>query len=234
MYDLTDFASKSRNRYPPKLYSIPFHQNYSISPPTPVAENVSISEWYMYRPKVSILGGGTSGRAVELPIHLFVTTLFHDFSEINWFVATNFSHSWCTLSWKWNTRYIWGTGSQRKILTTTRLLCNSQKFLIHTKVGLQIWFVSYELVCICILKVTNQPKGKRKHRPKESTEVKPVLAPVKIYDSSCLLPIQKELGKNYMWDLLKWWCIFFQCWNSIFQYITVYVSGSLFGSIFFV
>lgn len=99
LYDLTDFASKSRNRYPPKLYSIPFHQNYSISPPTPVAENVSISEWYMYRPKV-----------------------------------------------------------------------------------------------------TNQPKGKRKHRPKESTEVKPVLAPVKIYDSSCLLPIQKELGKNYIID----------------------------------
>lgn len=135
-------------------------------------------------------------------------------------------HSWCRLSWKWNTRDIWGTGSQWEIFATTRLSWNS-----HT----QIWFTDMlcnKLACICVLKVTNQPKGKRKHRPKESTEVKPVLAPVKIYDSSCLLPIQKELGKNYMWDLLKWWCVFFQCWNSIFQYITVYVSGSLFGSIF--
>lgn len=44
----------------------------------------------MYRPKVSFLGGGTSGRAIELFVHLFLTTLFHDFSEINWFVATNF------------------------------------------------------------------------------------------------------------------------------------------------
>lgn len=69
LYDLTDFASKSRSRYPPKLYSIPFHQNYSISPPTPVTENVSISEWYMYRPKVSGVflgvGGGDFQRAVE-------------------------------------------------------------------------------------------------------------------------------------------------------------------------
>ncbi|XP_078335515.1 GATOR2 complex protein WDR59-like isoform X5 [Crassostrea virginica] len=94
--ELTDWK-KPRSRYPPKLY---FHQNYSISPPTPVAENVSISEWYMDRSK----------------------------------------------------------------------------------------------------KVANQPKGKRKHRPKEVQEIKPVLAPVKIYDSSCLLPIQKELGKNYIID----------------------------------
>lgn len=36
------------------------------------------------------LGGGTSGRAIELFVHFFFTTLFHDFSEINWFVATNF------------------------------------------------------------------------------------------------------------------------------------------------
>lgn len=36
------------------------------------------------------MGGGTSGRAIELFVHLFMTTLFHDFSEINWFVATNF------------------------------------------------------------------------------------------------------------------------------------------------
>lgn len=150
------------------------------------------------------MGGGTSGRAIELFVHLFLTTLFHDFSEINWFVATKFSYSWCRLSWKWNTRYIWGTGSQWEIFATTRLSWNS-----HT----QIWFTDmlcYMLACICVLKVTNQPKGKRKHRPKESTEVKPVLAPVKIYDSSCLLPIQKELGKNYMWDLLKWWCFFFR------------------------
>lgn len=76
-------------------------------------------------------GGGTSGRAIELFVHLFLTTLFHDFSEINWFVATNFSHSWCRLSWKWNTRYIWGTGSQWEIFATTRLSWNS-----HT----QIWF----------------------------------------------------------------------------------------------
>ncbi|XP_056008866.1 GATOR complex protein WDR59-like isoform X4 [Ostrea edulis] len=48
--------------------------------------------------------------------------------------------------------------------------------------------------------VTNQPKGKRKPRPKEMTEIKPVLAPVKIYDSSCMLPIDKELGKNYIID----------------------------------
>lgn len=148
------------------------------------------------------MGGGTSGRAIELFVHLFLTTLFHDFFEINWFVATKFSHSWCRLSWKWNTRYIWGTGSQWEIFATTRLSWNS-----HT----QIWFTDMlcnKHACICVLKVTNQPKGKRKHRPKESTEVKPVLAPVKIYDSSCLLPIQKELGKNYMWDLLKWWWFF--------------------------
>lgn len=91
-----------------------------------------------------------------------------------------------------------------------RNICNNQALmkLTYTNVGLQM--LCYKLACICVLKVTNQPKGKRKHRPKESTEVKPVLAPVKIYDSSCLLPIQKELGKNYMWDLLKWWCFFFR------------------------
>lgn len=92
---------------------------------------------------------------------------------------------------------------ENEIQDTFEELVHNEKYLqqpgshetrIH-KFGLQI---CYKLACICVLKVTNQPKGKRKHRPKESTEVKPVLAPVKIYDSSCLLPIQKELGKNYM------------------------------------
>lgn len=92
---------------------------------------------------------------------------------------------------------------ENEIQETYEELVHNEKYLhqpgshethIH-KFGLQI---CYKLACICVLKVTNQPKGKRKHRPKESTEVKPVLAPVKIYDSSCLLPIQKELGKNYM------------------------------------
>lgn len=136
------------------------------------------------------MGGGTSGRAIELFVHLFLTTLFHDFSEINWFVATNFCIH--------DVGYL-----ENEIQETFEELVHNEKYLqqpgshethIH-KFGLQI---CYKLACICVLKVTNQPKGKRKHRPKESTEVKPVLAPVKIYDSSCLLPIQKELGKNYM------------------------------------
>lgn len=201
LYDLTDFASKSRSRYPPKLYSIPFHQNYSISPPTPVTENVSISEWYMYRPKVSggFWGGGLleSSRILELPVHLFTSTLFHDISEINWFAATFFHIH--------NVDYL-----ENKIQETFEELVHDEKYLgqpdscetcknyQHTN---KSWFTDmlwHELVSICVLKVSNQPKGKRKHRPKESTEVKPVLAPVKIYDSSCLLPIQKELGKNYM------------------------------------
>lgn len=78
---------------------------------------------------------------------------------------------------------------------TMRNICNNQALMKLTYTNL---VYRYVISLLCVLKVTNQPKGKRKHRPKESTEVKPVLAPVKIYDSSCLLPIQKELGKNYM------------------------------------
>lgn len=86
------------------------------------------------------MGGGTSGRAIELFVHLFLTTLFHDFFEINWFVATKFSYSWCRLSWKWNTRYIWGTGSQWEIFASTRLSWNS-----HTQM------LVYRCYVICLL-----------------------------------------------------------------------------------
>lgn len=48
----------------------------------------------MYRPKVSggFWGGGLleSSRILELPVHLFTSTLFRDISEINWFAATFF------------------------------------------------------------------------------------------------------------------------------------------------
>lgn len=94
---------------------------------------------------------------------------------------------------------------ENEIQETYEELVHNEKYLqqpdSHETHIHKCWFTDmlcYMLACICVLKVTNQPKGKRKHRPKESTEVKPVLAPVKIYDSSCLLPIQKELGKNYM------------------------------------
>lgn len=138
-----------------------------------------------------------SSRILELPVHLFTSTLFRDFSEINWFAATFFHIH--------NVDYL-----ENKIQETFEELVHDEKYLRqpdscetcknyqHTN---KSWFTDmlwHELVSICVLKVSNQPKGKRKHRPKESTEVKPVLAPVKIYDSSCLLPIQKELGKNYM------------------------------------
>lgn len=94
---------------------------------------------------------------------------------------------------------------ENEIQDTFAELVHNEKYLhqpgSHETHIHKCWFTDMlcnKLACICVLKVTNQPKGKRKHRPKESTEVKPVLAPVKIYDSSCLLPIQKELGKNYM------------------------------------
>lgn len=142
LYDLTDFASKSRSRYPPKLYSIPFHQNYSISPPTPVTENVSISEWYMYRPKVSgvFFGGGglpESSRILVLPVHFFTSTLFCDFSEINWFAATFFHIHMIILKIKY-----------KRLLRnwfTTRNICDNQTLVklakistTQIKVGLQI------------------------------------------------------------------------------------------------
>lgn len=142
LYDLTDFASKSRSRYPPKLYSIPFHQNYSISPPTPVTENVSISEWYMYRPKVSggFFGGGgllESSRILELPVHLFTSTLFRDFSEINWFAATFFHIH--------NVDYLVKYKRHLRNWFTTRNICDNQTLVklakitsTQIKVGLQI------------------------------------------------------------------------------------------------
>ncbi|XP_062593014.1 GATOR2 complex protein WDR59-like isoform X3 [Saccostrea cucullata] len=48
--------------------------------------------------------------------------------------------------------------------------------------------------------VSNQPKGKRKSRPAEVPDIKPVVGPVKIFDSACMLPIHKDLGKKYIID----------------------------------